>query len=221
LNLPAKTAYTLTYKATNPAEVWEGGVYFCSTRRLLTINAIACVLAALAVASKVSIGTFAATFLGFLIVSALFSFFTYLCFTLFHTVSLVFLSKLSVESTTVIDEDGIRESLGPVKTNYKWHQIRDVEMKRGSIYVIALVNGFHIPSSVLPAAKKQKKSLLLRNSTKQQRSKREIRSPPAVIYTAKIQSCCSSHCKTKKRPNGLKLKTTTKSRTANSAACHL
>jgi len=152
LNLPAKTAYTLTYKATNPAEVWEGGVYFCSTRRLLTINAIACVLAALAVASKVSIGTFAATFLGFLIVSALFSFFTYLCFTLFHTVSLVFLSKLSVESTTVIDEDGIRESLGPVKTNYKWHQIRDVEMKRGSIYVIALVNGFHIPSSVFASS---------------------------------------------------------------------
>jgi hypothetical protein len=152
LNLPAKTAYTLTYKAKNPAEVWEGGVYFCSTRRLLTINAIACVLAALAVASKVSIGTFAATFLGFLIVSALFSFFTYLCFTLFHTVSLVFLSKLSVESTTVIDEDGIRESLGPVKTNYKWHQIRDVEMRRGSIYVIALVNGFHIPSSVFASS---------------------------------------------------------------------
>lgn len=146
MDLPAKTAYTLTYKATNPTEVWVGAIHLCSKRRVLTINAIACVLAALAVASKVTIGTFIATFLGILIASALFSFFTYLCFTLFHTVSIVFLSKLSVESTTIIDEDGIRDSLGPVKINYKWHQIRDVEMKKGSMYVIALVNGSHIPS---------------------------------------------------------------------------
>ena len=152
MNLPAKTAYTLKYRATNPAEVWAGAIHLCSKRRVLTINAIACVLAALALASKVSIGSFIATFLGILIASALFSFFTYLCFTLSHTVSLVFLSMLSVESTTIIDEDGIRESLGPVKTNYKWHQIRDVEMKRGSIYVIALINGFHIPSSVFASS---------------------------------------------------------------------
>lgn len=146
MDLPAKTAYTLTYKATNPTEVWQGGVYFCSTRRQLFLNTIICLLVALTLASKLSIATFITTFFCILIASALFSFFTYLCLALLHTVSIVSLTKLNVACTTTIDEDGIRDSLAGVKFNYKWHQIRDIEMKNGSIYVIALVNGIQIPS---------------------------------------------------------------------------
>ncbi|MBP9090630.1 hypothetical protein KBI23_06335 [bacterium] len=146
MNLPAKTAYTLTYKATNQAEVWQGGVYFCSTRRLLILNTIVCVLAALTTASKLSIATFIATFFGILIAYALFFFLTTLCLAFLHTASILFLSKFYGACTTTIDEEGIRDSLGQMKFNYKWHQIRDIEMKKGSIYVIALVNGIQIPS---------------------------------------------------------------------------
>jgi len=145
LNLPAETAYTLTYKATNQAEVWEGGVYFCSTRRLLVLNTIVCVLAGLVLASKASFAAFLATFLGIFAATALFFFFTTLFLAFLHTVSVLFLSKFYGACTTTIDEDGIRDSLGGIKFNYKWHQIRDVEMKKGSIYVLAWVNGIQIP----------------------------------------------------------------------------
>ena len=146
LSLPAKTAYTLTYKATNPTEIWEGGVYFCSTRRLLILNTIVCLFAALVLASKVSFAAFVWTFLSILAATALFFFFTTLCLALLHTVSVLFLSKFYGACTTIINEDGIRDSLGGIKFNYKWHQIRGIEMKKGSIYVIALVNGIQIPS---------------------------------------------------------------------------
>jgi hypothetical protein len=145
LNLPAKTAYTLTYKATNPAEVWEGGVYFCSTRRLLILNTSVCVFAGLVLASKASFAAFLATFLGIFAATAIFFFFSTFFLAFLHTVSVLFLSKFYGACTTIIDEDGIRDSLGRIKFNYKWHKIRDVEMKNGSIYALALVNGIQIP----------------------------------------------------------------------------
>ncbi len=148
--LPAKTAYTLTYKATNPAEVWEGGVYFCSTRSLLIFNTIVCVLVALILAIKVSfvasLAASVATFLGTCAAAAIFLFLNTLCLAFLHTVSVLSLSKAYGACTTIIDEDGIRDSLGRIKFNYKWHQIRDIEMKKGSIYVMALVNGIQIPA---------------------------------------------------------------------------
>lgn len=145
MNLPAKTAYTLTYKATNPAEVWEGGVYFYSTRPLLFSTMSACVLIALLLATKVSIAAFLATFLGILPASAILFFFSALSLAFASTVSVIFLSKLNIACTTIIDEDGIRDSLGLIKFNFKWHQIGKVEMKNGNIYVLAWVNGIQIP----------------------------------------------------------------------------
>ncbi len=150
MNLPAKTAYTLTYKATNPAEVWEGGVYFCSTRRLLIFNTIFCVLVALILAGTVgfvaSLAAAIATFFGIFAVTAISLFFTTLYLAFIHTVTILFLSKFYGPCTTTIDEDGIKDSLGSIKLDYKWHQIRNIEMKNGAIYVLTSGNGIHIPS---------------------------------------------------------------------------
>jgi hypothetical protein len=146
LDLPAKTTYTLTYKATNQAEVWEGAVHLVKTRRMFILNMTVCVLVALIVASKVSLAAFLATFFCGLIVVTLFQFLICLYCVLMHTLSVVFLSKLNLECTTTIDEDGIRDSLGLVKFNYKWHQVRDVQIEKGSVYAIALLSGIHIPS---------------------------------------------------------------------------
>jgi len=145
LNLPAKTAYTLTYKATNPAEVWEGAVYFHSTRPLIGTTTSGCVVIALLLATKVSIPAFLTTFLGILAAAAIFFFFTALFLAFAYTVSVLFLSRLNVVCTTIIDEDGIRDSLGRIKFNFKWHQISKVEKRNDNIYVLAWVNGIHLP----------------------------------------------------------------------------
>lgn len=149
MNLPAKKAYTLTYKATNKAAVWEGGVYFSSRRPLLIFNTIVCVLAALILAVKVSfvasLAASVATFFGIFAATAIFLFFTTLFLAFVHTVSVLFLSKFYGACTTIIDEDGIRDSLGTIKFDYKWHQISEVTMKNGSIYLLALVNGIQVP----------------------------------------------------------------------------
>ena len=149
MNLPAKTAYTLKYRATNPAEVWEGGVYFSSRRPLLIFNTIVCVLVALILAVKVSfvasLAASVATFFGIFAATAIFLFFTTLYLAFVHTAAVLFLSKFYGPCTTIIDEDGIRDSLGRIKFNYKWHQIREVKMKNGCIYVLALVNGIQVP----------------------------------------------------------------------------
>ncbi len=145
LDLPAKTAYTLTYKATNPTEIWEGGVYFYSTRPLLILTTSASVLNAILLSTKVSIAAFLVTFLGIFAANVIFFSFTALFLAFNYTMTFLLLSKLNIACTTIIDEDGIRDSVGLIKFNFKWHQISKVEMKNGSIYMLALVNGIHIP----------------------------------------------------------------------------
>ncbi len=146
LYLPDKTAYTLTYKASNLAQVWQGAVHLHTTRRMLILVVSVCLIVALAIAFTGSLTAFSSTFFCSLICVAFFQFLLCLCGILFHTVSVVLLSKLNVEYTTIVDEYGVSDTLGPVKFKYQWHQIRDIEMKKGSIYVIGLINGIHIPA---------------------------------------------------------------------------
>lgn len=144
-----ETEYSLTYKATNLAELWQGAVYFSSTRRLILSNIIICVLIALITAFCVShsLAALLATFLATLIICALLLSFANLCAAFSYSLLVVVLGKLNLECKTVIDEVGIRDSLGPIKISYKWHQIRNLEMKDGNIYVISLFNGIQIPPS--------------------------------------------------------------------------
>jgi hypothetical protein len=116
-------------------------------KRFMVFNTFICSLFALAVASKASLLLFLASFMGSFAVAAFFLFCAGTCGVLFHTMTVMLLSKLNLECTTIIDEIGIRDKLGPVRLNYKWHQIREVEIKDGNVYVVALVNGMHIPAS--------------------------------------------------------------------------
>lgn|GEM_PF-1258834 len=144
LDLPAKTEYILTYKTLHLNEIWEGTIRMYSTRRTFISYAIFCVIAAL---TSLSQAFSLLTFMGILIVTALLQFLVVIGCAFLYTVSIVLLSKLITESTITINEDGISDSFGPVKLKYKWHQIHDVEMRKGSIYVIALFNGIQIPPS--------------------------------------------------------------------------
>ena len=112
---------------------------------MLILCASVCLLVALAIAFTGSLTAFSSTFWCALIGVAFFQFLLCLCGVFFHTVSVVLLSKLNVECTTIVDEYGVRDTLGPLKFKYQWHQIRDIEMKKGSIYAIGLINGIHIP----------------------------------------------------------------------------
>lgn len=176
LNLPAKTAYTLTYKATNPAEVWESTIRLFTKRRMFILNTIGCIFVALAVPCSLSLPFSLVTFLGILIATVFFQFFWFIGCAFLYTASIVFLSKLDVESTTIIDEDGISDSLGPVKLKYKWHQIRDVEMKNGNIYVISLFNGMYIPSCAFASSEEAEEvfALAKKYKTAAQQKKNQI-----------------------------------------------
>jgi len=152
LELPAKTAYALTYKSTDEAEAREGQLYFCLRRPITIFCLIFCTIAAAIPASKVSLLAFLPTFccswLGFAFAIFLFTLFAvYLA-----AKSIMTASKLNIACTTAIDATGISDTLWLVKFGYKWSQIHDVEMKNGNIYIVALVNGIHIPASAFASS---------------------------------------------------------------------
>jgi hypothetical protein len=125
----------------NPINVWEGSLHFLTMPRSIAFNLIACVLFALSIASTVSLTTFMSSLAAAVCVILIVA----LGSALLNTITIMILSKLNFACTTTLDEHGIRDSLGPVKLNYKWHQISDVKMKNGNVYLIALFNGIHVP----------------------------------------------------------------------------
>lgn len=126
----------------NPITVWKGSLHFLTMPRSIAFNSIACVLFALSMASPASL----TTFLSSLATAACLALIIALGSALLNTATIMILSKLNFACTTIIDEHGIRDSLGPVKLNYKWHQISDVKMENGNVYLIALFNGIHVPA---------------------------------------------------------------------------
>ncbi len=158
----------LTYKATNLAELWQGALHFSSTRRLILSNTVICVLIALITAFCVSHGfaAFLATFLATLTICAFLLAFANLCAAFFYSLLVVVLGNLNLECKTVIDENGIRDSLGWIKISYRWHQIRDLEIKNGNIYLIAMFNGIQIPPSAFSNSSEAEEFFALANRYK-------------------------------------------------------
>ena len=145
---PAATGFTLTYKTTNLLGLFQSNLYCLTRPPVLPSLALAVIAISTANSSSpvVNFAHFVSTFLQSV---------TICCFVIpavlvgaaaALTLFIVAFSKLNISCTTIVDEDGVRDVLGPIKTTLKWSQVRAVELRSTGILFSGVIDGVHIPA---------------------------------------------------------------------------
>ncbi|MBU6450295.1 MAG: hypothetical protein KGS72_00845 [Cyanobacteria bacterium REEB67] len=98
--------------------------------------------------------------------------------TIFNITLLYFSQICGLSCLTVIDENGIRDKLGLICMKYKWSQISNIELKNGSLYFTALVNGIQIPRGAFSNSKEAETILELCQELKMQADKKKTYALP-------------------------------------------